>query len=299
MKILIVGGTGLIGGQAALHLRENGNAVTLASRQPPSPDSPVAGFPVLIGDYVKGTFTQADLAPFDAIVFAAGNDVRHIRENMDEESFWRETQIEAVPRFVELAKRAGVKRVVHLGSYYHQVMPELAETNIYVRGRKMADENARAFAGPDFNVCTLNPPTIVGILAPVATWRYKVLVDWAGGKRPDVPCFAPAGGTNFMSVRSLVEAIWGALQRAESGKAYLVGDENLTFRAFFQKFFDAVGSPIQMEERDEEHPLLVFVPGREHVLSYEPGAAETALLGYARKDIDREIASIVCQLAAT
>ncbi|MCA3870355.1 MAG: nucleoside-diphosphate sugar epimerase, partial [Burkholderia sp.] len=32
MKILIVGGTGLIGGHAALHLHAQGNPVTLAAR---------------------------------------------------------------------------------------------------------------------------------------------------------------------------------------------------------------------------------------------------------------------------
>ena len=34
MKILIVGGTGMIGGHAAAHLQAQGNAVTLAARKP-------------------------------------------------------------------------------------------------------------------------------------------------------------------------------------------------------------------------------------------------------------------------
>ncbi|WP_139280384.1 NAD-dependent epimerase/dehydratase family protein, partial [Rhodococcus tukisamuensis] len=32
MKILVLGGTGMIGAHAALHLRERGNDVTLAAR---------------------------------------------------------------------------------------------------------------------------------------------------------------------------------------------------------------------------------------------------------------------------
>ncbi|WP_280235979.1 NAD-dependent epimerase/dehydratase family protein [Nocardia cyriacigeorgica] len=34
MKILIVGGTGMIGAHTALHLREQGNDVTVAARRP-------------------------------------------------------------------------------------------------------------------------------------------------------------------------------------------------------------------------------------------------------------------------
>ena len=33
MKVLVVGGTGLIGGEIALYLQENGHAVTMMSRQ--------------------------------------------------------------------------------------------------------------------------------------------------------------------------------------------------------------------------------------------------------------------------
>ena len=32
-------------------------------------------FPTLIGDYTRITFSERDLAPFDGIVFAAGNDI--------------------------------------------------------------------------------------------------------------------------------------------------------------------------------------------------------------------------------
>lgn len=299
MKILIVGGTGMIGGHAALFLQSKGNEVVLAARKPPPDGSPLAPFPTLIGDYTNKDFAEADLAPFDAIVFAAGNDIRHLPRGTDEVEFWRRTQIEGVPDFVALARRAGVGRLVQLGSYYHQVMPRLIAENAYVRARHLADEGARALASDDFNVSTLNPPSIVGTMPGVPAVRYETLAAWARGERPDIPDFAPSGGTNYMSVRSLCEAIWGALQRAETGKAYLIGDENLTFQAFFQMIFDAVGSPRTVEERDAEHPLLpdaFIVPGRGVVLAYEPDPAETKTLAYARNDVRRAVDEIVARL---
>ena len=88
MKILIIGGTGLIGGHAALHLHAQGNHVTLAARKPPAPGSALTQFDVLQRDYVAGNFTRDDLAPFDAIVFAAGNDIRHLPPGTDEAAHW-------------------------------------------------------------------------------------------------------------------------------------------------------------------------------------------------------------------
>lgn len=300
MKILIMGGTGMIGGHAALMLAAEGHEVTLGARKPSKAESPVAHFPHLLGDYTRGDFSPRDLEGFDAVVFAAGNDIRHLPADVDAEDFWRVTQIEGVPQFVARAKQAGVARVVQLGSYYHHVMPKLAETDAYVRARKLADEGARAFADATFNVSTLNPPSIVGALPGVTARRYERLVLWARGELPELPDFAPAGGTNYMSVRSLCQAISGALRNAESGRAYLVGDCNLRFRDFFQLFFDAVGSGRTLEERDAEHPILpdaFIVPGRGNVLAYEPDPAEVALLGYDRDDVTRAVREIVQMVA--
>jgi nucleoside-diphosphate-sugar epimerase len=299
MKILIVGGTGMIGGHAATHLGAKGNEVVLASRRPAPAGTPMARFPALIGDYTKGELGPERLAGFEAIVFAAGNDIRHIRKGDDEREFWRATQIEGVPAFVAAARDAGVSRLVQLGSYYHQAMPHLIKTNAYVRARALADERARALATSRFNVSTLNPPSIVGAIPGVPARRYEGLVAWARGRRPEIPDVAPPGGTNYMSVASLCEAIWGALRQAESGKAYLIGDQNLRFRDFFQMFFDAVGSPRRLEEQDREHPLLpdaFILPGRGSVLAYEPAPEETALLGYRRRDVRRAVDEVVATL---
>jgi nucleoside-diphosphate-sugar epimerase len=296
MKILIVGGTGMIGGHAALKLVAEGHEVVLGARKPAAAGTPMEHMPVLLGDYSRGDFTPKELEGFDAVVFAAGNDIRHLQKGADADEFWRVMQIEGVPAFARRAKQAGVRRLVQLGSYYHQVMPQLAERDAYVRARKLADEGARALTGPDFNVSTLNPPSIVGFIPGIAAKRYETLVAWARGERPDLSDFAPAGGTNYMSVRSLSEAISGALRKAEPGKAYLIGDQNLTFRDFFQMIFDAAGAGRRLEERDAEHPVLpdaFIVPGRGNVLAYEPDPAETQLLGYTRNDVMRAVREIV------
>jgi hypothetical protein len=87
-----------------------------------------------------------------------------------------------------------------------------------------------------------------------------------------------------MPCQSIAEAMLGALERGESGKAYLVGDVNLSWKSFFERWFAAAGRPRDLEVR-LGHPIIP-----DFTLSYldfgstdyEPPAEETALLGYQR-----------------
>lgn len=296
MKVLIIGGTGMIGAHTALHLREHGDDVTVAARGPIPESSPVAGFPLLTGDYTVPSFTREQLSQFGGIVFAAGQDVRHKTADDDSQSFWESTQSVGVPRFAELAKQAGVGRFVQVGSYYHQLRPDLADNNPYIAARKAADEGARALADESFTVCTVNPPSIIGAVPGASARRYRRMVSWAAGNEPDIPDFAPVGGTNYMSAASLAQAISGALRHGDSGAAYLIGDQNLSYRQFFQLVVDAAGGSRVITERDEQHPLLpdtAIIQGRGNTLAYEPDADEVRRLGYARNDCLRAVEALV------
>ncbi len=299
MKVLVVGGTGALGGHAASHLAGKGHDVTIAGRNPANPDTPMAAMAFLRGDYVAGDFTPQRLAGFDWVVFAAGNDPRHVPQGSDFDAFLLRANHEAVPAFFAACREAGVKRAIQLGSFYPQAAPELLAGNSYIRSRLAACEGARASGGPGFDVISINAPFMVGTLPGLPSAIFGPYVEWAQGHIP-IEVFAPPGGTNFMSFRSLSQAIAGALERGEPGKAYLVGDDNLSFRDYFQLFFDAVGSGLTVAVRDAELPLLpdVAIPqGRSNFIRYEPDAEETALLGYARDDVTNAVREIVAQFA--
>ena len=297
MKVLVVGGTGALGGHAALHLAAQGHQVTIGGRNPAHPATPMADLPFLKGDYVAGDYTPERLAGFDWVVFAAGNDPRHVPADADFVAFLHQANHVAVPAFFAAARDAGVKRAVQLGSYYHQAAPELLAGNPYIQSRQAACEGARAQATESFGVVSVNAPFMVGSVPGLPSVIFEPCVQWAAGKLP-VPACGPAGGTNFMSFRSLSEAIEGALERGESGKAYLVGDEDLSFTDYFQLFFDAAGNRTRLEERDEEHMLLpdIAIPqGRGNWVRVSPDPAEVALLGYRRNDVASAVADLVAQ----
>lgn len=299
MKILVAGGTGMIGGHAALLLQAEGHDVTIAARKPvvAAPGSPLTKLKFLQGDYVAGKYKKSDLAGFEALVFCAGNDVRHKPQDEADATYWEKANSIAIPKFFELARDAGVKVGVNVGSFYPQAAPHLVDKIPYVKSRKMSDDGVRALSTSGFRTMSINAPFVVGSVPGLTIAMFEFYTRYAEGKLP-IPPFAPAGGVNFISTQSLSEAIAGGIKRGEGGTAYLVGDENLTFAQYFEHFFRAVGKPTKLEARDQEHPILpdsAIYAGRGNTVYYEPDARETALLGYRRKDIDRAIDEIVAQ----
>ncbi|MGH8445334.1 MAG: NAD-dependent epimerase/dehydratase family protein [Solimonas sp.] len=299
MNILVVGGTGLIGGHAALHLRDLGHTVTIAARKPAQPGSALAELPFLAGDYISGEgFEREALERHDALLFAAGNDIRHIAPDADADAHWQRANIDGVPKFFARSRAAGIRRAVLVGSFYPQARPELIGQVPYVRSRHLADEGARALADEDFFVASVNAPFVVGSVPGLSVPMFDYYTRYALGQMAPMPVFAPAGGVNFISTQSLSEAIAAALLRGESGRAYLVGDENLTFAEYMTTVFRAAGKDIEVPSRDENHPLLpdsMIYAGRGNFLYYEPDAAETALLGYRRGDARPAIVAAVRQ----
>ncbi|HAN28524.1 MAG TPA: epimerase, partial [Haliea salexigens] len=75
MRVLVVGGTGLIGGHAALHLAQAGHEVTIMARSP-SKVPALAELPFIATHYVEDDVADGRLEGFDWLVFAAGVDIR-------------------------------------------------------------------------------------------------------------------------------------------------------------------------------------------------------------------------------
>jgi len=296
MKILVVGGTGLIGGHAALRLKSLGHEVEIAARKPAAPGSALTEVPFHRIDYVNEPAERHLLARFAAVVFAAGNDVRHIPEGGDENAHWRRANSESVPRFLASAKQAGVRHTILIGSFYPQAAPHLIAKSNYVASRLAADEGARALADETFHVVVLNAPFVIGHVPGLVVPAHHAMANWALGRIPQVERFAVTGGVNVISADTLTDAIVGALERGKNGKAYLIGDENLTFQDYFGLFFKAAGDPVSLEVRDQEHPFLpdsAILAGRGSTIFYQPDATERVELNYRQHDIARTVAMIV------
>jgi nucleoside-diphosphate-sugar epimerase len=292
MKTLIVGGTGLTGAHAALHLRAAGHTVTLQSRSTPTLEC-LQAFAHLPGSYIDDSLSVEALRGFDQLVFAAGADIRQLPPGDDDAAFFQRVNTEAIPRFFQRARDAGIKRAVYIGTYYPQVVPQRIEDNAYVRSRYLADEGVRALSSGAFTVCSLNAPFILGYVPGISLPHLQVLVQYAAGRLEGMPLVAPAGGVNHISSQSMSEAIAGALERGIGGKAYLVGDQNLSWKAYLEMYFAALGNPVDLPVTTDEHPLfpdIILYAGRNALIEYEPDNGE---LGYSRNNVQATIAELV------
>jgi len=292
MKVLVVGGTGLTGATSALHLRAQGHEVTIMSRNKPQV-SCLVDFPFVAGDYINDDVAVDSLRPYDWLVFAAGADIRLLPPDESEEDFFNRANVLAIPRFFSRAKEAGISRAVYVGTYYPQVVPEKIASSVYVRSRHLADEGVRALSSDSFCVCSINAPFILGQVPGLEIPHLGALVQYAAGRLEGVPLIAPAGGVNHISAQSMAEAIDSALNNGVCGTAYLVGDENISWKDYLEMFCEAAGNPQELAVTTDEHPMfpdIMMYAGRNAVVSYQSDYKE---LSYRRNDIAGTIASVV------
>ena len=295
-RILVVGGTGLIGASAALHLAEQGHDVTIAGRNPPAPGA-LDRLAFVQGNYQTDDFDVAFLSRFCALVFAAANDVRQLPPNANEAAYFHQANSIAVPAFFARARAARIGRAVYVGSYYTAVLPRYrVEASGYVASRKAADDAVRAMAGDSFHVCSLEAPFIMGHVQGVGAISLEWSIRYLLGQMDNQPLWMIPGGGNFMSIRSFAEAVSGALERGENGKAYLVGDENWLFAHYYELILDALGRPQSLPVRDAEHPSMpdaTLYSGRNVIVAYEPEPESVRRLGYRRHDAERAVRAMI------
>jgi nucleoside-diphosphate-sugar epimerase len=297
MKVLVVGGSGLIGGEAAIYLREMGHDVTIMARNRPAAAA-LSEFSFLQGDYSNDDFSTGQLEGFDWLVFAAAADIRSVPfdGSVTPEEFYTKTNDEAVPHFLEAARNSGISRVVYIGTFYPQVAPDRIGICPYVTSRHNTDLKVRALNTDTFNVCCLNAPFVIGSIDGLEIPHVSALVQYAKGNLVDLPIFSPAGGTSHISSRSLAQATLNALEKGEPGKAYLVGDENYSWKDYLELWFSCAGNPTDLEVRTDDHPMLpdvIMFAGPGATVTVTPPDEDMAVLAYDRGQIKAAIESIV------
>src|SRR5882757_4100235 len=150
MKILIVGGTGQVGGHVALRLQRKGHKVVIAGRRPAPASTPLPSLDFMTLDYMAGDTPKSALSSFDAVVFAAGQDVRMMPPGSNEVEYMWRANAEAVPAFFVRLRDAGVATAINVGTFYPQVDPVLTARDPYMRARKASDEAIRGLASESF-----------------------------------------------------------------------------------------------------------------------------------------------------
>lgn len=251
MKVLLIGGTGLLGSQTARELISRGHSVHSIAL-PPVPEGallpPEMTLTLKDSNQMTDEELKALLRGMDGFIFAAGVDER-IEGPSPIYEFFKKYNITPLERMLRLAKESGVKHAVIAGSYFSYFarkwpQMELTKWHPYIRSRIDQEEMALSFADENFDVAILELPYIFGAQKgrkPV--WVF--LVEMLRGMKGAV--FYPHGGTAMVTVRQVGQAFAGALERNFGGNAYPIGWFNLTWKemiAIMNKYMGVPGKKI-------------------------------------------------------
>lgn len=257
MKVFIVGGTGLLGAEAARILIDRGHEVSAVALPPLPVGAPISSkMNLKYCDINKKSDEEIKemLKGFDAFIFAAGIDER--KECPHPVYEWYEKyNIKPVKRLLSLAKEVGVKKAVVLGSYfsmlnkdefgYHQKMAKgLLERNPYIRSRLAQEEAAKSVADENFAVAVLELPYIFGT-QPGRKPVWTILIEQIAGMDKLSFTMYPKGGTAMLTVRQVGEAIAGASEKLgeefKGFNAWPIAMYNQTWKEFLKIVYEARG----------------------------------------------------------
>jgi len=281
MHVLVIGGTGFLGYHATWELSSRGHTVTVLGLPP----APAAGtFPPGVSVRLQDISEMGDdelkqlLSRFEAVVFAAGADDRATPASPAHKFFY-EANVRTTVRLTSLALRAGVRRLVILGSYFthfDREWPEmkLAERHPYINSRKQQMELSRIVAGREMALIVLELPYIFGAM-PNAVPLWAPLVNYV---RSDVPLYYTNGGSNMVSVHRVAEAIAGACERIDQSSVFQIGDRNVTWTEFLQGLCVIVGREddgVHIVEEDRVNRLSWILDALHSVQGREGGLRST------------------------
>ena len=245
MKVFMIGGTGLLGSQAAKELIERGHEV-LSIALPPLPEGAVLPKEMQIeyGNYLEMSDEEIamHMQGCEGFVFAAGVDER-IEGPAPIYDLFKKYNIDPIKRLLAIAKKMGVKHVAICGSYFSyfaRKRPELELTkwHPYIRSRIDQEKAALAFADDDFDVAILELPYIFGTQPgrkPV--WMFMAEQIESSGRS----IMYPKGGSTMVTVNQVGQAIAGAIEVNKGGHCYPIGYYNKTWEELLSVAAKALG----------------------------------------------------------
>ncbi|MEP7286987.1 MAG: NAD-dependent epimerase/dehydratase family protein [Chloroflexota bacterium] len=249
MNVLIIGGTGFLGYHATKEFIQRGHSVTVLARSPvtiPNLFPPTVQVKLADLNQLSDEAVQELVAGHQAVVYAAGANANRAVPKPAYDYFYTEN-VKYTARFFKLARMAGAKRGVLLGSYFcyfDRLWPEmrLAEHHPYIRSRKEQEQESLNAALPDLELMILEIPYVFGAM-PGRIPSWSPLIKYVNSP---FPLFFTHGGTNMIAAKHVAEAIAGAIEQGTSGERYVIGEENVTWSDLLKRLGEMMGKHKQV-----------------------------------------------------
>lgn len=243
---LVTGATGFVGSAVARALIERGDRVRVLVRRG-ADDRNLQGMNV--------ERAEGDLADPEAVARATAGCARvfHVAAHYslwsrDARAMYR-SNVEGTRTVLEAALHAGIERVVYTSSVGVLGIPagdvgtvdtpvSLADmVGAYKRSKFLAEEEARRMAERGLPLVTVYPSTPIGAHDLKPTPTGKVVVDFLAGR---IPAYLDTG-LNYVSVEDVAAGHLLAMERAEAGGRYILGNRNMRFAEFLALLAEVAG----------------------------------------------------------
>lgn len=245
-RIAVTGGTGLVGRALIDSLIARGDRVVALVRDParlPVQLQPRANLDIVRGDLDNkdALFTLMDGA--DAVVNCAG-----LTHALNAEAFVH-VNVTGAGRVAHAANETGT-RMVHISS----LVARKPGLSAYARSKALSEARIAERAGVNANWITVRLPAIYGP-GDLATLPYFKIVK--RGFAPE-PAAKPAPRVSILYVEDAAHAIMAAIDRAEPGHVYEVGDADPDGRSW-QEIAEALGAVFGKKPRVIRLPKFVLM----------------------------------------
>jgi nucleoside-diphosphate-sugar epimerase len=318
MNILIIGGSGLLGSHIADESLKRGHTVTILSRGSIDRKSMSdENLRHIRGDIYKLSNDEIStiLAGQEGVVYAMGIDDRQTYRRPAYPQFHQD-HVEICLKILKIAKAAGVKKFVVLGSYFtyfENKFPELklVKNHIYIKTREEQRDAVLNETGPGFDTFVLELPYILGTQeGKVPPWTFLFSMLAAPGK---VTLFFRKGGTAAVTAVQVGQAAIGAIEQGIGGKAYPLGGINYQWMDFAKKYFEITKNekiviplyPVVFKIFGIISAFVLRLQGIERGLNigkftkfqymeaYLDPASSMAVLGYNHDDYDAALLNVI------
>lgn len=250
MRAFVTGGTGFVGSNLVAELLRQGVTVRVLHRSTSSLAA-LEGldYETRIGDVNDGVdaLTEA-MADCDWVFHTAA--IADYWRYRTQARLYR-TNVDGTRDMAAAAQRAGVQRFVYTSSIAALGVPshghclvESDQFNIrprqfpYGHSKHVAELHLREAVEAGLPAVIVNPSVVIGP-RDVNRIASAMLVEAQQGRLR----IAAPGGTNFVSVDDVVAGHIAAAERGQIGQRYILGGENLSFRAAFTVACELFGRP--------------------------------------------------------
>ncbi|NTV03166.1 MAG: SDR family oxidoreductase [Chlorobiaceae bacterium] len=257
IPILITGATGYLGAQLVFGLlRKFGDGVACRVTVRAGSDAGfLKGLPVeiVMADMLDPHAVAEAVQGAEAVFHCAG--LIAYTSNYRDRLY--ETNVLGTRNVVDACLAGGVRRLVATSSIAAVGMPghldgsrasnessafsEWQRRNPYMESKHLAELECRRGAAEGLDVVMVNPGVVVGKGegkdAPGSSSNEVLRMIYRGA----LP-FCPDGGTGFVDVRDVAEALIAAWEHGHAGERYIIVGENISFRDLFARIAALPGS---------------------------------------------------------